>query len=162
MRTITSTRLQCAQHLLLNHRNGLHAVQFNQQPDTLVIIDQWRGLLRIDRQAFADRFLAIIVALVEFATTRITLSSSPRWIEGQMETASATSTNISWSIASGEITISWPASHTGWFLQVQTNQLSVGLADNWVTIPGSDQTNSFTLPVDPANPTVFYRMSFQQ
>jgi hypothetical protein len=42
-------------------------------------------------------------------------------------------------VASGStISLSWPADHLGWHLQVQTNTLGTGLGTNWVTVPGSD------------------------
>jgi len=33
--------------------------------------------------------------------------------------------------------ISWPADHTGWRLEGQTNAVNVGLSNNWVTVAGS-------------------------
>ena len=56
--------------------------------------------------------------------------------------------------------MSWPADHTGWRLQVQTNTLSAGLGTNWVTIPGTDTSNGYTNTVDAANGAVFYRMVY--
>ncbi len=56
--------------------------------------------------------------------------------------------------AAGQLQISWPADHTGWQLQSQTNSLSA----NWVDVTGSDQTNQMTMPVDAANGAVFFRL----
>jgi autotransporter-associated beta strand protein len=67
-------------------------------------------------------------------------------------------TNITYSVSGGEITITWPESHTGWTLQSQTNALNVGISTNWTDL-GYENTNSATLPIDPANPTVFYRIT---
>jgi hypothetical protein len=72
-----------------------------------------------------------------------------------------TPTNITFSVTSGTITLSWPASYLGWSLQSQTNQLSVGLGTNWVTVPGSSTNTSMSFPVAPENPAVFYRLFYQ-
>jgi hypothetical protein len=62
------------------------------------------------------------------------------------------------SVADGNLTLSWPADHTGWTLQVQTNSLGEGLGTNWVDVPGSASTNAVTIPVTFANEAVFYRL----
>ena len=46
--------------------------------------------------------------------------------------------------APGQLQFSWPADHTGWQLQAQTNNLTSGLGTNWVNVPGSMQTNQMT------------------
>jgi hypothetical protein len=48
--------------------------------------------------------------------------------------------------------ISWPVA--GGRLQVQTN----GLGTNWSDVPNSTTTNHTTVPIDPAQGTVFYRL----
>ncbi len=58
----------------------------------------------------------------------------------------------------GSIQLNWPLDHTGWQLQAQTNSLATGLSTNWSTILSSAQTNQLTLPVNPANAAVFYRL----
>jgi fibronectin-binding autotransporter adhesin len=67
-------------------------------------------------------------------------------------------TNIVVGVTNGNLYMSWPADHTGWFLQAQTNTLSVGLKTNWVNVTGSDQTNLIVMPINPTNGAVFYRM----
>jgi hypothetical protein len=66
------------------------------------------------------------------------------------------------SISPTNITLSWPADHTGWRLQTQTNSLAIGLTNRsvWITIPGSTNTNSVTFPVVKTNPPVFYRIVY--
>jgi autotransporter-associated beta strand protein len=54
--------------------------------------------------------------------------------------------------------LSWPADHTGWRLEVQTNSLSTGLGTNWITWPGSSDTNVVYIPISMAAPSVFYRL----
>ena len=69
-------------------------------------------------------------------------------------------TNIVAVVNGGSLELSWPADHTGWHLQSQTNSLADGLGTNWVTIPGTDTGHSYTNTFDPANGTVFYRMVY--
>jgi autotransporter-associated beta strand protein len=69
-----------------------------------------------------------------------------------------TPTSIVATVAGGGLTLTWPQDHTGWTLQVQTNSLATGLSSNWVDVPGSAATNSVTIPVNPANGAVFYRL----
>ena len=70
-------------------------------------------------------------------------------------------TNITYQASGGQITLSWPASYLGWTLQAQTNQLNVGLGTNWVSLPGTAAVTATNMPIDPANPTVFYRLFYQ-
>lgn len=67
-------------------------------------------------------------------------------------------TNLTSVFSSGSLTLSWPASHAGWILQAQTNSSSVGLATNWVDVPGSAAVTETNMAVNPANPAVFYRL----
>jgi len=46
--------------------------------------------------------------------------------------------------APGQLQLSWPADHTGWQLQSQTNNLTSGLGTNWVNMLGSDQTTQMS------------------
>lgn len=55
------------------------------------------------------------------------------------------------------LTFSW----TGPFkLQAQTNSLSVGVSSNWGNYPGGS-TSPVVVTINPANPTVFFRLSLQ-
>jgi autotransporter-associated beta strand protein len=67
-------------------------------------------------------------------------------------------TNIVVSVTGNAMNLSWPADHTGWQLQVQTNSLSTGLSTNWVNVADSTTTNKVTVPLVPANGSVFYRL----
>ncbi|EEF63395.1 beta strand repeat-containing protein [Pedosphaera parvula] len=69
-------------------------------------------------------------------------------------------TPITFSYAGGNINLSWPADHTGWHLQVQTNSLTTGLSTNWFTVPGSTTTNAMSIPVSAGNPCVFFRLVY--
>jgi hypothetical protein len=63
--------------------------------------------------------------------------------------------NPTYSMTSSTITISWPQNYTGWLLQTQTNALS---PTNWFVVSGSATTNRMTLPIVPANASVFFRL----
>jgi len=69
-------------------------------------------------------------------------------------------TNITATVAGGVLTLSWPADHTGWTLQAQTNSLSTGLSGNWVSVPGSTAVDTTSYPIDPTKGTVFYRLVY--
>jgi fibronectin-binding autotransporter adhesin len=69
-------------------------------------------------------------------------------------------TNITISVSGGNLTLSWPADHTGWRLQVQTNSLNVGLSTNWFTVANSTNVNSVVVPINPANASVFYQLIY--
>jgi regulation of enolase protein 1 (concanavalin A-like superfamily) len=60
--------------------------------------------------------------------------------------------------APGQLQFSWPADHTGWQLQAQTNNLGTGLGTNWVNVPGSMQTNQMAMPLNTTNGAVFFRL----
>jgi hypothetical protein len=69
-------------------------------------------------------------------------------------------TNLGKSISGNQLTLSWPSDHTGWTLQAQTNSRSIGLSGAWFDVSGSATTNQMTMPVNPASPTVFYRLRY--
>lgn len=69
-----------------------------------------------------------------------------------------TPTNITFSVSGGNLTLNWPADHTGWTLQAQTNSPGKGLGTNWVDVPNSASTNQVVFPFNPTNGSVFYRM----
>lgn len=71
-----------------------------------------------------------------------------------------TPTNITWSVSGANLSLSWPVGYTGWWLQVQTNSLNVGLGTNWVYVPGSSLTNDMVIPVDASQGSVFYRLVY--
>lgn len=88
-------------------------------------------------------------------------------IDGSIQALSVASTtasyptNISYSVSGSTLTITWPATHQGWILQNQTNALNVGLTtptNTWYDVPNSTSTTQAVITVNPANPTVFYRL----
>lgn len=72
----------------------------------------------------------------------------------------STPTNMTTSVTSTNITLSWPQDHTGWMLQSQTNSLSAGLGTNWAEVAGSATTNKVIVPIVSTNGSVFFRMKY--
>lgn len=97
-----------------------------------------------------------------------TLSSGLLWtnnlaVDGSIAVVASVNTNptnIIAAVTGGQLILSWPADHTGWHLQAQTNSLATGLGTNWVTIPGTDASNSFTNNINNSNGSVFYRLTY--
>lgn len=73
---------------------------------------------------------------------------------------STTPTNLTLAVAGNALDISWPADHTGWRLEGQTNPPNAGLSTNWFTVPGSSATNRVILSIDPACGSAFYRLVY--
>jgi fibronectin-binding autotransporter adhesin len=69
-------------------------------------------------------------------------------------------TNIVFSLSGNQLTLSWPADHTGWELEIQTNSLSVGISTNWVPYPSSTSVDSVAIPINLTNGSVFYRLVY--
>ena len=72
-------------------------------------------------------------------------------------------TNIVCTVGHGTLTLSWPPDHLGWRLLVQTNHLAVGLSrdpNDWGTVANSQQTNQILVPINPALPGEYYRLSY--
>jgi autotransporter-associated beta strand protein len=77
-------------------------------------------------------------------------------------TVSTTPTSLTYAVGNGNASLhlSWPADHTGWRLQSQTNHLNQGLGGDWSDVNGSTVTNQMTLTIDAASPAVFYRLVY--
>ncbi len=75
-------------------------------------------------------------------------------------TVNSSPANILFTTANSTLTLSWPLDHTGWTLQAQTNDLTVGISSNWVDVDGSTTTNQVAIPIDPNSPCVFYRLVY--
>jgi len=71
-----------------------------------------------------------------------------------------TPTNVVARVNGGNLELSWPADHTGWRLQVQTNSLATGLNTNWLDVPNANTVSSVTNVINSANGAVFYRLIY--
>ena len=103
------------------------------------------------------------------ATNLPALTAGLKWVWnpslGQLSVANAvtvntTPTNIVSSVSGNTLTLAWPADHTGWRLQVQTNGLATGLNTNWSDVSGANATNSVNQVMNAANGAVFYRLVY--
>ena len=73
---------------------------------------------------------------------------------------STTVVPLTFSLSPGQISLGWPANHTGWRLLVQTNTLVQGLGTNWWTLANSSSTNSVVLSLSLTNRSVFFRLVY--
>jgi hypothetical protein len=132
---------------------------------TLIVTNVGSSALQV-----GDSFkLLTITNYASAAFTNVILPVGPTWtnklaIDGTIAvlampvTVNTNATNITATYAGGNLQLGWPASHIGWELQVQTNARSTGLSTNWFVVPGSTTTNQVTLPTNPSNGAVFYRL----
>lgn len=61
------------------------------------------------------------------------------------------------SYSSGLLSLAWPT-NAGWTLQQQANPIATGLNTNWSDVYGSSGMTSTNIPINPTQPTVFYRL----
>jgi hypothetical protein len=69
-------------------------------------------------------------------------------------------TNLLWQASGGALQLSWPQSHLGWRLQIQTNNLGAGLSTNWATVGNSANVNATNILINPNNGEVFLRLVY--
>ncbi|MEI7728727.1 MAG: M6 family metalloprotease domain-containing protein [Verrucomicrobiota bacterium] len=93
------------------------------------------------------------------------LGSSPAYITvtNALVSVSTNPTNILATISGTNLILSWPGSHTGWRLLMQTNNLASGVSRNtndWGPVSGSTATNQMFIPMDPSKLVEFYRLAY--
>jgi fibronectin type 3 domain-containing protein len=82
-------------------------------------------------------------------------------LETSARPVSKASPQLSFATSTGQIQFfSWPTDHLGWQVQVQTNSPSAGIGTNWVTVPNSNLTNQFSLPIEINSGSVFFRLTY--
>jgi hypothetical protein len=93
------------------------------------------------------------------ATTSLSISNAELYlvVSGSVNT---NPTNIVFSLAGNQLTLSWAADHIGWTLQAQTNSLSAGISTNWFDVDGAIATNKVIIPINLVNDSVFYRLVY--
>jgi hypothetical protein len=67
-------------------------------------------------------------------------------------------TNLLLGVAGTNLMLAWPASHLGWILQAQTNDLGTGLSANWFDLNGSSAGTNVTVAISQNHPMVLYRL----
>ena len=82
--------------------------------------------------------------------------------EASARPTSSAPANLGFIAAGEDFQIIWPLDHTGWRLQVQTNNLIAGLGTNWIDMPESMQTNAMAVPINTSNAAVFFRLILPQ
>jgi hypothetical protein len=74
--------------------------------------------------------------------------------------ASTAPMQAGFAVTGNQLGITWPPDHAGWQLQVQTNPPATGMGTNWITVPGTADTNSFSVPINQNNGSIFYRLIY--
>ena len=65
---------------------------------------------------------------------------------------------VDYALNANQLELAWPQDHTGWQVQVQTNSPFTGLGTNWITLPGTMDTNRYSVPIGSGHGSVFYRL----
>ena len=83
-------------------------------------------------------------------------------VDGTLHVATVNTsvTSINATVSGDSLNLAWPEDHTGWRLLGQTNSASTGLTSVWFEVPGSSATNNVSLPLNPGNPSVFFRLVY--
>jgi autotransporter-associated beta strand protein len=68
-------------------------------------------------------------------------------------------TNIVFAVGGGNLSLSWPGDHLGWYLQMQTNNLTN--TATWFDVAGSSTVTNVVIPFNQSLHAVFFRMSLQ-
>jgi hypothetical protein len=71
---------------------------------------------------------------------------------------SSAPTRLGFATLDNQLELNWPADHTGWQLQSQTDSLVSGLGTNWANVASLMQTNQITVPLNSTNGSVFFRL----
>ena len=120
------------------------------------------GLLQL---AFAgsetNQVAALVLNGVNKAAGVYNSTTDPAYLSGagslRVGAAVATySTNITYGVSGSVLTLTWPESHLGWY--VQSNSVNLASPSSWFDIPGSQTATSLSITINPALPQVFYRM----
>ena len=65
-------------------------------------------------------------------------------------------TNISYSVSGNTLHLSWPTDHLGWL--AQSNSVNLAVPADWHDVPNSQNATSLTVPMNPVDRQVFYRL----
>jgi hypothetical protein len=99
---------------------------------------------------------------MSYFAKRVCIVYSPKKLETSivaMRPLAAVSSTLSAAVSGTQLQLNWPQDHTGWLLQAQTNSLNIGVGTNWVNVSGSDAMNQRTIPINPMNGSVFFRLA---
>lgn len=91
----------------------------------------------------------------------ITWNTANLTVDGTISVATAPGAPLSAFTSGGtNLNISWPSEALGAQLLAQTNAPGQGLSTNWFPWPGSTNFNTLSLPIDPANGSVFLQLVY--
>lgn len=96
---------------------------------------------------------------VTWDMSKLTVDGTVKVLTAVATTPPTMTTSVTTGPGGSSLNIVWPASYTGYTLQMETNSLNVGLSNNWVTVPGSSTTNMVTVPINPKAGAAFYRLT---
>jgi len=71
-------------------------------------------------------------------------------------TIAANPTNLSYSVSSGVLTMTWPQDHLGWLLQ--SNSVNLAAPADWYDLSNTATGTSYSISINPAQANVFYRL----
>lgn len=135
-------------------------LQLNLSGDALAAGDTMK---LFNATTYSGAFVTIVPAS---PGTGLVWNTSTLVTSGTLSVASAvnpvntTPTNIVFSVTGSDLTLSWPADHTGWRLQAQTNPPHGGLGTNWFDVVGANATNQEIILINPTAGSVFFRMVY--
>lgn len=108
-----------------------------------------------------QQYFAGSIAQAAFFTNALTASIiQPIYQAAITSTVNTAPTNLLVAVTGNQVTLSWPADHTGWRLQAQTNSLNTGLGGGWFDVSGSTSVDQVVVPINPRNGCVFYRLVY--
>lgn len=121
--------------------------------------------------AVGDKFTFFSGAVSNGAAITVT-GAGMNWtnllaVDGSIQALSVVSTtasyptNVSFSFTGNMLNIGWPATHQGWIIQVQTNQLGAGLStasNAWHDVTSTGSGTNYSLTVSPTNSSVYFRL----
>ena len=81
-------------------------------------------------------------------------------VNGTLGIVSLSPVTLTVAVTNRQLSLSWPADHTGWRLELQTNRLAVGLTTSWTTYANAAATNAISLPVTAADGCTFFRLVY--
>jgi len=89
-------------------------------------------------------------------TQSLSISNSQLYLVVAAASLPATGTNITYSVTNGVLTLTWPGSYLGWYMQ--SNSLDLANTNDWFNIAGSQSVTDLVITVNSAKTNVFYRM----
>jgi hypothetical protein len=100
---------------------------------------------------------------MSYFAKRVCIVYSPKKLETSIVAVrppAAVSPTLSAAVSGTQLQLNWPQDHAGWLLQAQTNSRNIGLGTNRVNVSGSDGTNQRTIPINPMNGSVCFRLAY--